>query len=316
MRNRAPVAAPRMRGAPKANVVATAAATNNRKGPATPATLPHTPRTSAVTLTLSEGANMSYANVVSTARRTIPLGEIGLQAVRMKKAVTGGIVIRVPGDKDREKASLLATRLAGVLDPSKVRVGAPTIKGELRLLDIDISMEKEELREALAKAAGCSSTEVQVGEIGTSRGGLGSAWIKCPAAGARKLAQAGKVALGWSIAKVIAIPKRPLQCFRCLELGHVRATCTSTVDRGHLCYRCGGSGHRARGCTASTPKCLLCESLGAPAGHRMGGAACAPPKVNNNSKRRRAARQQAVAGNENAATVERDGRGEAMELTE
>ncbi|XP_043588288.1 uncharacterized protein LOC122570257 [Bombus pyrosoma] len=303
-RNRAPVPAPRRRGAARASAAAAAAAaTNNRKGPTTPAALPRTPRTSAVTLTLTEGANMSYADVVSTARRTIPLGEIGLQSVRMKKAVTGAIVIRVPGDKDREKASLLATRLAGVLDPSKVRVGALTIKGELRLLDIDISMEKEELRETLAKAAGCSSTEVQVGEIGTSRGGLGSAWIKCPAAAARKLAQAGKVALGWSIAKVIAIPKRPLQCFKCLELGHVRATCTSTVDRGHLCYRCGGSGHRARGCTASTPKCLLCESLGAPAGHRMGGAACAPPKVNNNSKRRRAARQQAAAGNEKAATT-------------
>ena len=39
------------------------------------------------------------------------------------------------------------------------------------------------------------------------------AWIRCPVAGARKLAQTGKVILGWSIAKVIAIPRRPLQCF-------------------------------------------------------------------------------------------------------
>ncbi|XP_043604763.1 uncharacterized protein LOC122577496 [Bombus pyrosoma] len=192
-------------------------------------------------------------------------------------------------------------------------------------------MEKEELRQALAKAAGCDSTEVHVGEIGASRGGLGSAWIKCPVAGARKLAQAGKVVLGWSIARVIAIPKRPLQCFKCLELGHVWATCTSTVDRGHLCYRCGESGHRARGCPASTPKCPLCESLGAPAGHRMGGAASAPPRVN---KRRPPARQSAattattattITGSSEyqggtvakaAAAVAIDGRGEAMELTE
>jgi hypothetical protein len=35
--------------------------------------------------------------------------------------------------------------------------------------------------------------------------------MKCPVAGARKLAQAGKIKLDWSIATVIAIPKRPLQ---------------------------------------------------------------------------------------------------------
>ncbi|XP_033361469.1 uncharacterized protein LOC117239760 [Bombus vosnesenskii] len=85
---------------------------------------------------------------------------------------------------------------------------------ELRVTGIDISVKKEELRRALASAAGCGSAEVQVGEIGATRGGLGSAWIKCPAAGARKLAQAEKIALGWSTARIRAIPKRPLQCFR------------------------------------------------------------------------------------------------------
>jgi hypothetical protein len=95
--------------------------------------------------------------------------------------------------------------------------------------------------------AGCGSAELQVGEIRTTRYGLGTTWVRCPVAGARKLARDGKVALGWSTARVTAIPKRPLQCFKCLELGHVRVTCTFNVDRGHPCYRCGGSGHRARG---------------------------------------------------------------------
>jgi hypothetical protein len=63
------------------------------------------------------------------------------------------------------------------------------------VIGIDISVDKEELRRALVSAAGCNSAEVQVGEIGTSRGGLGSAWIKCPVAEARKLAREGKVAV-------------------------------------------------------------------------------------------------------------------------
>lgn len=201
------------------------------------------------------------------------------------------------GEGAKNRATVAAPE-SGVQQPRKIRTtGAP--KSSV----------------ALASAAGCDSAEVQVGEIGASRGELGSAWTKCPVAGARRLAQAGKVALGWSIARIVAIPKRPLQCFKCLELGHVRATCTSTVDRGHLCYRCGGSGHRARGCPASAPKCPLCESLGAPAGHRMGGAARTPPRV----KRRRLARQPAAtitssssSGNQGGTVAEAaavDGRG-------
>lgn len=315
----------RTTSAPKTTVAAA-----NRGPPPQPAktvTLPRAPRTSAVTLTLNEGARMSYADVLETARAKVPLSELGVESVQMRKAMTGAIIIRVPGDRDRGKASQLATRLAEVLDPTAVKVATPNRMAELRVTGIDISVKEDEVRRALASAAGCGCAEVQVGEIGATRGGLGSAWIKCPVAGARKLAQAGKISLGWSTARIRAIPKRPLQCYKCLELGHVRATCVSTVDRGHLCYRCGGSGHRARGCPASAPKCPLCESLGAPANHRMGGAACAPPKT----KRRRPTRQPAAAA---AAAAERtpgstataaatttaaaavDGREEAMETGE
>jgi hypothetical protein len=171
--------------------------------------LPRTLRTSAVNLTLSEGSKMSYADVITTAKQNIPLTEIGVESVNMKRAMTGAIIIKVPGDKDKEKASLLATSLARVLDPTTVRVAAPTRMVELRVVGIDILVRKEELRQALALAAECGDAEVQVREIGASRGGLGSVLVKCPMAAARKLAQAGKVSLGWSTARVIAIPKRP-----------------------------------------------------------------------------------------------------------
>jgi hypothetical protein len=192
---------------------------------------------------------------------------------------------------------------------------APTRTAELRVVGIDISVNKEKLRRALASAAGCGSAEVQVGEIGTSRGGLGSAWIKCPVAGARKLSREGEVALGWFNAKVIAILTRLLQCYRCLELGHVRAACMSAVDRGHLCYRCGGSGCRARRCPAAALNYPPCESLGAPAGHRMGGAACASPKI----KKRRPIRESTAAAEtkqRSNAEIAADGREEAIDLNE
>ncbi|XP_050493820.1 uncharacterized protein LOC126875139 [Bombus huntii] len=224
----------RTAGAPKQSAPATQKGPLNTLKVATP---PRAPRTSTVTLTLNEGARMSYADVLESARTRIPLSELGMERLEMKKAMTGAIIIKVPGDKDRGKATLLATRLAEALDPTAVRIATPTRMAELRVTGIDISVKREELQKVLASAAGCGSAEVQVGEIGATRGGLGTAWIKCPAAGARKLAQAEKIAIGWPTARIRAIPKRPLQCFRCLELGHVRATCVSSEDRGHLCYR-------------------------------------------------------------------------------
>jgi hypothetical protein len=80
---------------------------------------------------------MLYADVLAAARKKIPLKEIGVDSVDMKKTMTGAIIIRVPGDKDRGKASLLAMRLAKVLDPTAVRVAAPTRTAELRVVGID-----------------------------------------------------------------------------------------------------------------------------------------------------------------------------------
>ena len=154
-----------------------------------------------MTVTLNEGTRMSYADVINTARQRIPLAEIGVESLNMREAMTGAIVITVPGDRDRKKVSRLAKRLAKVLDPTTARVAASTRMEELRVVGIDISMTMEDLRQALALAAGCGGAEVQVGEIGASREGLGSAWIMFLVAGARKLAQAGKVILCWSTSR-------------------------------------------------------------------------------------------------------------------
>ena len=88
------------------------------------------------------------------------------------------------------------------------------------------------------------------------------------------------------MARVELLATRPMQCFRCLELGHTRSRCTAEIDRSGLCYRCGQEGHLASACSAAS-KCLRCEAGGRPADHRMGGKACMarPPKGQGRSKR-------------------------------
>ncbi|XP_053989833.1 uncharacterized protein LOC128882277 [Hylaeus volcanicus] len=92
----------------------------------------------------------------------------------------------------------------------------------------------------------------------------------------RALLAAGRLLVGWSSARVEALPARALRCFRCLELGHVRQKCPLEADRGDRCYRCAGAGQRARECTAPM-RCPVCADLGRPADHRLGAKKCAPP---------------------------------------
>jgi hypothetical protein len=112
------------------------------------AVLPRSPRSSAVTLTLSEEAKMSYAEALTTPRGKIPLAEIGIEKMKMCKAMTGAIVLEVFGDKDREKASALATRLA------MMKVAAPARMAELRLDGIDISHHQGRAAECIGAGRG------------------------------------------------------------------------------------------------------------------------------------------------------------------
>jgi hypothetical protein len=104
--------------------------------------LPRLPRSSAVTLTLSEGAKASYVEVIKAMRGKIPLAEDGIESVRLRKAMTGGIIVEVPGDKDRGKASTLTMRLAQILDSATVKVAVPARMAELRVVGFDVSVDK------------------------------------------------------------------------------------------------------------------------------------------------------------------------------
>jgi hypothetical protein len=51
-------------------------------------------------------------------------------------------------------------------------------------------------------------------------------------------------------------PKRgPMQCFRCLGLGHKAFSCT----KAQVCSRCAQPGHRHSECQAENPRCAICD---------------------------------------------------------
>ncbi|XP_039315379.1 uncharacterized protein C683.02c-like [Solenopsis invicta] len=157
---------------------------------------------------------------------------------------------------------------------------------ELRLSGLDDLTDSKAVAEAMARVGGCGAWKVQVGVIRRPRGGLGSVWIRCPSAAAKKLAEAARVQIGWVMARVEALRARPAQCFKCLRAGHTIGTCNSPVNRGGRCYRCGDEGHVASLCEKEF-KCPLCADMGRPEGHRYGGPACNPPPEKKEGSKKR-----------------------------
>ncbi|TGZ45778.1 hypothetical protein DBV15_12339, partial [Temnothorax longispinosus] len=211
------------------------------------------PRSAAIVITSAEGG---YEDLLREARTKINPAEMGFTAgFRPKRAQTGVLIIEIPGRENGPKADLLADSLAKLFaDRPIVKISRPKKTSELRVLDLEDSISAEKIAEKIA--------------------GIG----ECPLAAANAVLQGdGRIMMGWFAVRVQALESRPLQCFKCLEGGHVRSQCPSEADRSARCYRCGGDGHRARDCKG-TPCCPVCSDLGRPANHRAGGRACQPAR--------------------------------------
>lgn len=250
--------------------------------------LPKIPRCTAVMLTILEGSRVTYNEAMSRVRREIKLSDLGIAEVRLRRAVTGALILEIAGDEGGRKAALLAERMADVLRGISVRISVPQKTAEMRVTGLDDSVTLDEVVAAVAEAGGCRTDEVTVGEPHRASRGLTSVWLRCPLKAARRISTSGdgtsddsggtrRIVVGWSTARIRPLPTRRLHCFRCLELDHVRRHCASTIDRSDRCYRCGESGHRARDCSSRVPRCPLCADLGVLATHRMGSPACKPP---------------------------------------
>ncbi|KAL0852666.1 hypothetical protein ABMA27_012505 [Loxostege sticticalis] len=237
------------------------------------------PRSTAVVLTVQPGADergVTYEKAIAEAKRRIDISELGIEAVRFRRAVTGATIIEVPGATSTDKADSLAARLKQIFEEGDVKISRPTKCSELRVSGLDDAVTAEEIAAAVAKLGDCPVEQVKVGTPRSDYTGLFASWVRCPVAAAKKVVE-GRLLVGWVAARVKLLPTREMRCFKCLEAGHVQAVCPVEVDRSRQCYRCGQLGHIAAGCT-NEPHCTLCAAAGKPAGHRVGSKACkAPP---------------------------------------
>lgn len=111
------------------------------------------------------------------------------------------------------------------------------------------------------------------GIIRRNRVGLGSIWVKCPWNAAKDLSRRGNIKIDWVRVRVELLDSPPVQCFRCLEYGHLKIQCRSNRDRMGRCYRYGSEGHRATQC-GETPINVCCAWREESHINRMGSREC------------------------------------------
>jgi hypothetical protein len=241
-----------------------------------------------VTLTLTGDSDYGLADAVTKARQGIKLADLGITALRPKRPLTGALILEIEEDEGGRKAGLLAQRMTKVLRGDPVYILTLRKTAEMRMTRLDELVTVGDVLEVVAKAGDCRIDEITVGELRRAPRGLTSVWLRCPLIAAKRIcasvSDAGgdgggskKIIVGWSDARISPLPMCRLQCFKCLEPGHVRKDCKSSIDLFGRCYRCGETGYRARKCSTRVPRCPVCSDIGAPATHWMGSLACKPP---------------------------------------
>lgn len=234
------------------------------------------PKCAAIVVTPNAEKGVTRTEIMKEARSKIKIEEIGIDYLRPRIAATGAVILEVPGEAGATKADKLADKLREIFCEDTAKITRPVKRADIRLSGLEESISREELIVAMAQNGNCPAAEFKVGEIRRGPMGIGTVWANCPATAAKKLTEMIKMKVGWSMVRIEALMPR-LQCYRCLEPGHTRAKCTVPLDRGNRCYRCSQLGHTARGCTGAL-KCPLCSDIGRPSDHRLGSAACAPPR--------------------------------------
>lgn len=233
-----------------------------------------TPRTAAVQISCR--GDINYAEAMRLAKSRVDIDMIGIKEIRPRKTRTGALLLEIPGTESYEKANELANKLKEAFrERENVLISRPEKMADIRIRDLEESVTREDIIQTITSEGKCPKEAVKLGEIISSVNGLGTMWLRCPLAAAKNITKERRVRIGWTMVRVELLPERMIQCYRCLEIGHVRNQCRSEKDRGRTCYRCGQEGHLAKEC-AGNAHCLICAERKLRADHRMGGPACKP----------------------------------------
>ncbi|XP_011068830.1 PREDICTED: uncharacterized protein LOC105154803 [Acromyrmex echinatior] len=138
------------------------------------------PGSTVIVVTCADPTN--YQEVVTKARSSISLKDVGIEDLRPRRAITGALIWEVRDPESRAKADKLVEKLSAVFaDRNDVKVSRPSKAAEVRVSGLDDSATPTEVAEELARACGRLPPEFKV---------------RCPVEAAKQLVVASRVVVG------------------------------------------------------------------------------------------------------------------------
>jgi len=122
------------------------------------------PKGVGVIIEIQGGASQDYEELVKEYERVIPLKEIGVPSIDIRKTRSGGILMGIKGQQEKEKADLLASHIKEVIKKKEgAKVWFLKKRIRLRLTGLPPGARAEEIAAAVAKEGGGTADRVTGG---------------------------------------------------------------------------------------------------------------------------------------------------------
>lgn len=225
------------------------------------------PKTEAIIVKTTE--KRTFADLFKTLKSEAGTKMEGIRMVRKSRG--GDLIIEMEkGTKGAELENIVKNTLG---EEHKVRRVAP--KNFYEIKGIDPTLEREEIREELAKTLNINVDEVEMKTIRYGYGDTKIAIVTLPTKAEEIIKNEWKIKLGFTNCSIRKTQKL-IRCFKCHDFGHLSYNCRLELNGKELCRRCGVTGHQINGCQAIRC-CILCTRKGilaANAEHIAGAANC------------------------------------------
>lgn len=205
-------------------------------------------------IVIAKKGEMSYADILRRVKTDPNLRSVGEAVTKIRRTQKGELLLQLKesGDGTAGYKNSILTTLA-----EEAEVRTLTHRTTVEVRDIDEITTKEDVEGAIKTQLGFEELPDKAVSLRKAYGETQIAAIVLPGELARKLLEAGKMKIGWTICRIRERTELK-KCFRCLEFGHIAMQCKSREDRSKLCRKCGEDGHIAKDCKRE-PSCMFCK---------------------------------------------------------
>ncbi|KAL6254307.1 hypothetical protein P5V15_014355 [Pogonomyrmex californicus] len=103
------------------------------------------PNVATISIIVENTASYVCVSILSKVREAIPLEEFDVLDTKVKRALSGGVLLELRGNNSSIKADLIMERMKNVFNDSKVNISKPIRTADVRLIGFDDSVSSLEI---------------------------------------------------------------------------------------------------------------------------------------------------------------------------